>query len=127
MVSSPLPQDSLPTRNDKTKELFLQALKKQEAGDTQNAIALYRAAIALRPNLASLHCNLGVVLIQEERLEEALEAFRRAVLLRPELASGHNNLGNIYRLLSRFPEATAAYRKHSPAARIIRRRYVGWA
>jgi len=43
----------------------------------------YRKAIALRPDYADAHCNLGMLLFEEGKQDAALAAFRRTLELAP--------------------------------------------
>ncbi len=52
----------------------------------------FRKAVALRPNHAETHNNLGAVLRALGQSDEALEHFRRAVALDPGNAQAKANL-----------------------------------
>jgi CHAT domain-containing protein/Flp pilus assembly protein TadD len=69
------------------------------------AIAAYRRAIQLDPNLAVAHNNLGTALAQQGRLQEAEDAYRRAIQLDANLASAYNNLGEVLAESGRPQEA----------------------
>jgi tetratricopeptide (TPR) repeat protein len=64
-----------------------------DAKQYEEAVGYYRVAVALRPDAATAHNNLGVALKYNKDLEGAVAAFRRAIALDPESASTHNNLG----------------------------------
>ena len=68
-------------------------------------------AIALRPDYAEAHNNLGNVLVQQGKQDEAAVAFRRALDLKPDYADAHNNLGNLLRGQGKLDEAVAAFCK----------------
>jgi tetratricopeptide (TPR) repeat protein len=58
------------------------------------ALGYYRAALALRPEGAEVHANLGMVLShQEGRLDEAIRHYQEALRLDPKLAAAHTWLG----------------------------------
>jgi len=57
------------------------------------AEVLYRRALALAPDLAEAHNNLGNVLSLQGRGEEAAACYRRALEHKPTLLDAHNNLG----------------------------------
>ena len=67
------------------------ALKDQ--GRLDEAIAAYNRAIALKPDYAEAHNNLGIALKDQGRLDEAIAAYHRAIALKPDHAEAHNNLG----------------------------------
>jgi protein O-GlcNAc transferase len=52
----------------------------------------YRQALRLAPHVPEIHNNLGTVLKEQGRQDEALAAFKRALTLRPDYASAHSNL-----------------------------------
>ena len=56
------------------------------------AIDAFRRAIALRPDYAEAHNNLGNVFKDQGRLDEALACFRRALEARPDFAPAASNL-----------------------------------
>jgi tetratricopeptide (TPR) repeat protein len=82
-----------------------------ETGDNEEAAALYRRALALRPDLAELHYNLANALSQQGRLEEAAGVYRQALALRADFMPAYHNLGNVLRGLGRTEEAVEAYRR----------------
>jgi tetratricopeptide (TPR) repeat protein/serine/threonine protein kinase len=79
--------------------------------ELEEAIGCYRAAVALRPDVAAVHNNLGLALKEKGSLEEAIAEYRKAIDLNPEIAGFHSNLGNALRKKGRLDEAIAAYRE----------------
>ena len=69
------------------------------------------AAVAVRPEGMAAYNNLGVVLRDLGRADEALAALREAIRLEPDLAGARNNFGNALSDLGRTDEALAAYRE----------------
>jgi protein O-GlcNAc transferase len=47
-------------------------IAREQAGDWQTAVVYYRAAIALQPDLVEAHYQLGVVLQEQQQMEEAM-------------------------------------------------------
>ncbi|MBD2054699.1 CHAT domain-containing protein [Oculatella sp. FACHB-28] len=77
-------------------------------GRLNEAIAAYRRAIQIDPNLAVAHNNLGIVLARRGRLQEAVDAYREAIRLDPNLANAYNNLAEVLRDLGQPQEAEQA-------------------
>ncbi len=59
----------------------------------EEAATSYRQLIALQPDYAEAHVNLGIALEELGILEEAEANFRQALDLKPDLAVAHDNLG----------------------------------
>jgi tetratricopeptide (TPR) repeat protein len=75
------------------------------------AEAAYHKAISFQPSYPEAHCNLGVVLRDQNKLPEAEAAFRKSISLQPALVEAHNNLGLLLRDQNKLSEAEAAFRK----------------
>jgi protein O-GlcNAc transferase len=80
-------------------------------GRNEDALVLFQRAAELQPNIAELHNNVGVTLLELFRMEESAASFRRAIELNPELAEPYNNLGNVLLKCGRHEEGLAKYRK----------------
>jgi Tfp pilus assembly protein PilF len=72
---------------------------------------LIRRAIALRPNAARFHNNLGKLLAEQARWAEAAAAQRRAVELDPNYLGAYSGLGVALAKLGDLAAAEAAYRQ----------------
>ncbi len=68
-------------------------------------MALWSDAAAKSPLLTRPHSNVGLLLADSGRTEEAAEQFRIVVALRPDHVDGHNNLAVALRNLGRTDEA----------------------
>jgi tetratricopeptide (TPR) repeat protein len=75
------------------------------------AKAAYRKAIALQPNKAEAHINLGRLLHEQGLIEEAEFHYRLAMEAQPEDATAPFNLGIALEDLCRMDEAAEAYRR----------------
>jgi Flp pilus assembly protein TadD len=95
--------------------LNLLAVLRRQQRRPGEAEALFRRALALRPEAPELHNNLGNALRDLGRPEAAEAAFRRAVALRPCYPEALRNLATLLAGAGR-PEATAAYRALVQAA-----------
>jgi tetratricopeptide (TPR) repeat protein len=64
-------------------------------GDQQAAIAAFERALALQPNLAAAHYQLGKLFLAGARLEEAQRSFSRALELEPRAVAAQIGLANV--------------------------------
>jgi Flp pilus assembly protein TadD len=81
------------------------------AGRTEDAIAEYRAAVALDPALPMAHGNLGLAFEDSGQLEAAAAQFRAALRRAPHYAGAHNNLGVVLAKLGKTDEAAREFRE----------------
>ncbi len=70
-----------------------------------DAEKLNRATLTCNPQAVVIRNNLGLQLIQQGRLTDALDQLRQVVRLRPDSAEFRNNLGNLLLQLGRPQEA----------------------
>lgn len=77
---------------------------------SEQAIALIERSLALAPDQADWHSNLGIVHQSGGDLLEAAAAYRRAIAIDAGHANAHSNLGVVLRALGKPAEAEAAYR-----------------
>ncbi len=78
-------------------------------GRKSEAVDANLRAVALSPQDAEAHYNLGVTLQEMGRLDEALESYIQAITLKPELALAHYNVGVTLQEMGRLDEALASY------------------
>jgi protein O-mannosyl-transferase len=71
----------------------------------------YRTTVARNPQAWMAHNNLGNLLRDDKRLDEAVAHFQAALRVRPDLIKAHNNLANCLRELRRPDEAIDHYRR----------------
>ena len=72
---------------------------------------LHRHIIALNPQARDAHFNLGILLYNQARYEEALEIARIAVEQRPDYSKTHAYVGAILNALGRFDKAETHLRR----------------
>jgi len=75
----------------------------------RNDITLYERTLEVTENNFVMHHNLGVILIEQGRLEEAAIQFKLALRINPRLYDAHNNLGLILFEQTRYDEAAAHF------------------
>ena len=85
--------------------LLASAQQAQAKGDFATAAEFYKKAVAVRPEIAELRANLGLMYYQTGKDEEAIEAFHEAIRLKPDLFVPHLFLGLDYSRLKRFHQA----------------------
>jgi protein O-mannosyl-transferase len=72
----------------------------------QNGETLWRATIAQNPDSWMAYNNLGLALVDDGRVDEAIACYRNALRVRPAFAAAHTNLG-IALLAQQHPEEAA--------------------
>ena len=73
------------------------------------AVAACQTTVALSPQDAGAHNNLGNTLKALGRLDEAEASYNHAIALKPNFAEAHYNLGNTLQDQGRLDEAEASY------------------
>lgn len=89
--------------------LARQAAEAFARGEADLAVAVFVQALRLRPDIAPVWSNLGVVLLAQGRHAEAEGICRNALAIDPTFAEAHYNLGNALSALGRSAEAEAEY------------------
>jgi protein O-GlcNAc transferase len=89
--------------------LYLLGVLSLQTARTDDGIALIEQAIAINPEVAAAHNDLGNALAGGGHLGEALESYDRALALQPDFADAHLNRGNALVGLGRMDEALASY------------------
>jgi Flp pilus assembly protein TadD len=79
--------------------------------DNATAVEWIEKAIAVTPNAAIYHNNLGAFSRRLGRMEEAMAAYRKAVELQPDYADARYNLGNVLRDTGQLAQSVAEYRE----------------
>jgi len=82
----------------------------QDQGKLDEAVAEFRKAIRLKPDLAEAHGNLGVALRAQGKQEEAIAEFRAATRIKPDSADAHISLGVALKAQGKLEEAVAESR-----------------
>jgi Tfp pilus assembly protein PilF len=77
----------------------------------EEAVASYERALALNPDMAELHGNLGNALQAQKKLAEAEASYERALALNPEYADAFYNLGNLRQAQENLDQAAGCYER----------------
>jgi len=97
------------------------AIAAHRAGQLDQAVAGYRAMLAIAPDTLPALTNLGSILRQHGQLEEAIGLLQRAVALPGSNQHAAYNLGNALRAAHRPAEAVAAFRLQQGRQRRVRK------
>ncbi|MDE3001348.1 MAG: tetratricopeptide repeat protein [Gemmatimonadota bacterium] len=114
-----------PFSGDPMKALFLEAVARCQAaaqdvargtqyldrGKVEDAGTAYRRAVALMPDYAEAHANLGLVRMLTGDLDGAVSRQMEAIRLAPDLAEAHYNLGSAYSRQGRYAQAVSSFRE----------------
>lgn len=87
----------------------LGAILENQPDGLPRALEHYRAAIRLKPDHARAHNNLGNVLLQMGRTDEAITMFARSLDLQYRVPEVHANLGRAWLKAGRPQEALASF------------------
>ncbi len=90
---------------------FLAAVQAEEAGEKQQAIALYEEISQLDPSYAPAYINLGTIYFHLRQFGRAEGLYRRATQVDPEYVLAFFDLGNVLDELQRLEESIAAYQR----------------
>ena len=82
-------------------------------GRTQDAIAEFRQAISLAPEMPRLRFDLGFLLWADNKLDEAAAELREELRVNPTFAPAAYYLGDIALTQNRYPEAARFFEKAS--------------
>ena len=91
---------------------FLEANEAFENGDLKNAERLYQKVIREKPSfelVADAATNLGSVLLELNRVGDALDYFELAIKTNPTASDAHFNRGVVLQDIERLPEAIESY------------------
>jgi protein O-mannosyl-transferase len=77
----------------------------------QSQETLWTDTLAKNPNTWFGRCNLGVVLFQKGRVDEAVAQYQKALEINPNYVAAHYNLGNALFQKGQLDEALAQYQK----------------
>jgi Tfp pilus assembly protein PilF len=91
--------------------LTLGILTWRQAGIYRNLETVWRDTLAKNPDCWIAHNNLGVLLRNQGRIEEAMEHYHKAIQLNPNYSESLNNLGYALAGKGRLDEAIENYRK----------------
>ncbi|MBL4691612.1 MAG: tetratricopeptide repeat protein [Rhodospirillales bacterium] len=95
----------------KLDKLVQKGLRAHQAGNLEEAEAVYRKVLTVNPDHADANHFLGVIAFQAGMAKESLDLIAKAIGINPKKAIYHCNLGNSLQTLDRTDEAIASHRK----------------
>ena len=82
-----------------------------DRGQLNEAIANYREALEIKPDVAQVQSNLGNALVREGNVEEAIVYLQKALQIDPEYAEAYNYMGSALMKKGQAGEAIGYYQK----------------
>lgn len=89
--------------------LNLSAQLAYQSKDYELSLSLMETAVRVQPTIAASHSNMGLVLHELGRFDEALACYEKALALLPGYADALNNRGNSLKALGKLEEAINSY------------------
>jgi tetratricopeptide (TPR) repeat protein len=89
--------------------LALGVLTWQQTAVYHGLVTLYTATLAKNPSCWMAHYNLGIVLRDQGKTDQAITHYRQAIALRPSYAEAHYNLGRLLSEKGEFNDAISHY------------------
>jgi tetratricopeptide (TPR) repeat protein len=83
----------------------LMAAAHAQTGYWKNSISIWTRTLAITPQSSVAHCNLGIALAGQGKLDEAAEEFKQALRIQPDDAKSLDNLGKILAGQGKLAEA----------------------
>ena len=105
----PIRQNLAPARN--VADLFAEGIALEEDPTTNTqAMAAYQAVLALDPEHAAAHINLGTLYYNRQDFALSEKHYRAAIAVDPRYALAHFDLGNVLDETGRIGEAIQSYK-----------------
>ncbi len=95
---------------EQAEDLVIEAYDGGQAGmSADEQQALLERALQRCPDYPAAHNNIGVILENEGRYEQALTHYKQAVQLQPDFAEAWFGIGEVYEKMQQFPLSLEAY------------------
>ncbi len=91
--------------------LSLGFLTWRQTAEYHDLFALYTATLQKNPSCWMAHYNLGIVLAEQGKTDQAIDHYQQAVALRSNYAEAHYNLGRLLVEQGQFDDAIAHYER----------------
>ena len=96
---------------DSIRKEFHRALEFHKVGHLDNAEDAYLTLLIKQPYHSSALHNMGVILAQKHKQQEAIGYFDRAIVALPDYAEAFNNKGSALLALGKIDQAVASYKQ----------------
>ena len=96
-------------QNLQKKIQFLLSLYKEKS--LSKAESYSKELISDYPNAVILYNILGLILTDQQKIDEAIECYEKGIKIKPDYAMIYNNLGGIYQSKENYPKAESYYKK----------------
>jgi len=93
------------------KDWFKKGSEAYKAKNYDEAIKCLTKAIAINPNCAEVHYNLGLAYRGKGMLDKAISEYKKAIAIEPNIVVVHYNLGNAYHRKGMLDKAISEYKK----------------
>jgi tetratricopeptide (TPR) repeat protein len=87
------------------------ALQAFMAADQEEAVRLFKRALALDPDNPVSHYYLGWIYKMQGKTDEGIAEFKKTIAIYPEHRSAYNHLGDLYLAKGMLDEAIEAFQK----------------
>ena len=111
LVFIPKPVASAASLREEAISYRMQGYEAQRRGDTANALSFYQKAAALDPSYPTPLNDIGVLLEDQGRLEEAEHSYEQALTLNPNYLEAHANLAMLYERMGQKEKAVFHWMK----------------
>ena len=78
-------------------------------GQFDAAVKSYKQALAINPNYAEVHFNLGITLQKLGQLDAAINSYKQALAIKSDYAEAYNNLGITLQTIGQLDAAVNSY------------------
>lgn len=100
-----------PVQSDEAMRAYNEAMQAELDGDYAEAEKLFKEAIEIEPRYCDAMDNLGLLLRQQNRIDEAITWYKKSLEVKPDNTVALQNLGVAYNLQGKIELAIEVYEK----------------
>ena len=94
-----------------TSALMSRAIQLSIKGEHEKAREIILEIIKKEPGNMYAHTNLGMILLSQEKYDEAISSFQNALKINPNFSMSLNNIGKAYQLKGNYSQAELFLKK----------------